>query len=96
MALLKQKINDLILKWEVDNSYRSDINTEDPYYKSIVEMGPLAVPYLLTRLGDSWIILAALHEITGENPIDKEIAGMFKAMNDTWKKWGQEKGLLKD
>jgi len=91
---LKSEIDILVAKWEKDNAFRSNINLNDLSYKSIVKLGRPAVPHLLSLLGSSWIVIAALHEITGEEVYENNIYGMFNKINDAWKNWGKDKGYI--
>jgi len=97
MTDLDQKIEYLIKRWEEDNQYKSNIDTDHIAYKAIVSLGNEAVPYLLKYLGKSWIIPYALYEITGESiDLDDDDKGIFDVINAAWLKWGEQKGLIKD
>lgn len=96
MTELEQKIDYLIKRWEEDNQYRSDVNIDHVAYKALVSLGPEAIPFLLKSLGRSWLIPCALHAISKETiELRNDEVGMFEAINNAWRKWGQKKGLLK-
>jgi hypothetical protein len=94
MNEIEQKVDYLIRRWTEGNSFRSDINTNDLAYFVLIELGAPAIPYLLARLGDSWIIISALHQISGETIDYTDIAGKFNEINAAWRRWGQAKGLI--
>lgn len=62
-----------------------------PAYRSIVDMGELAIPLILKDLQkrpDHWF--SALSEISGESPhISDEDMGNMKAMSEIWIEWGK-------
>ena len=95
MTELEQKIDYLIKIWEEDNQYKSNIDTEHIAYKALVSLGDDAIPYLLKYLGRSWIVPTALYTITdGDVYIPPEERGSFNYINDAWRAWAKEKGLI--
>jgi hypothetical protein len=62
-------------------------------YQQIIALGPAVVPLLLREMEqdpDFWF--AALHVLTGANPIPREHAGKIKLMAQDWVQWGREHG----
>lgn len=85
----------LYQSWKVETEFKSFHDTEHFSYKEIVKMGKDVIPLLLHNLGDSWLSIVALHEITGETPFTNDIAGKFKELSLAWYLWGQEKDYIK-
>lgn len=67
-----------------------------PSYREITAMGLEAVPFILSELqknSDHWF--AALHEITGANPVPADKAGIVPEMRKAWLEWGEKHGFTK-
>jgi hypothetical protein len=59
-------------------------------------MGQEAVPYLLREVKrEPSLLVMALREITGENPVPRESTGTIREMASAWVAWGEKKGLLR-
>ena len=87
----------LAREWKQDCEFMSSaaMMSEHPAYREIVGMGMSAVPLILKELEadhDHWFI--ALHEITGEQPVPQESAGIVAEMCDAWLAWGKGKGYI--
>lgn len=96
MTELEQKVDYLLRKWEEDNYFKSNINLDDSSFKALIELGSDIIPHLLSRLGESWIIPAALYQLTGENiNLLPEELGHFNSINEAWLQWGKDKGIIK-
>lgn len=66
-----------------------------PAYRRIVELGRRAVPYILHDLeAEPSLLVWALPEITGENPVPRSAAGKIREMAKAWLSWGEEHDLL--
>ena len=66
---------------------------EHPAYQQIIDMGESALPLIFRQMeqnGGHWF--HALREITGADPVTKEIWGKVKKMQETWLQWGREQG----
>lgn len=66
-----------------------------PEYLRIIGMGERAVPLILAALRvqpDHWF--AALHAITGENPVPEELRGNVGGMASAWIEWGERNGFV--
>jgi hypothetical protein len=64
-------------------------------YQQIIGMGPAVLPFILRFLdskGGHWFW--ALNNISGENPIPSEDAGIYDKMREAWLKWGREHHYL--
>ncbi len=66
-----------------------------PAYRAIVAMGPAVVPVILAEMAveRGWW-MAALEELTGENPVPDEHRGRLQLMTDDWLAWGRARGLV--
>lgn len=84
-----------------DTMFLSSIQTNHPYYKSIVAIGKSrphdVIPFLLNEIGTEgdahWFI--ALQEIVGEKnspKISSEIMGRIDLIRQVWLDWGKLKG----
>jgi hypothetical protein len=85
----------LVSEWKEQVSGSSFIaqKTNHPAYQKIIEMGSVAVPFLLRELEQKpthWF--DALKAITGANPVQSEQRGKTKQMAQAWLKWGREQG----
>ena len=84
-------------EWERERPRGVDIARmiAHPAYRSIIAMGPTAVPWLLDRLQENpnhWFV--ALRTITGVNPVPPESRGRFKEMTAAWLEWGRKEGFV--
>jgi hypothetical protein len=94
-AELEQRFQQLAAIWERETAHQSSsrIRDEHPAYQQIIALGEPAVPLLLRDLEVNrrrWF--AALHAITGANPVAAEDAGKLDRMIDAWLAWGRERG----
>jgi hypothetical protein len=67
--------------------------TEHPAYQEIISLGEDAVPLMLRELErqpDHWF--AALHALTGADPVPREDRGRMDRMAVHWVRWGKEHG----
>jgi hypothetical protein len=95
---LEATFRTLAKQWKKDTEAASNIGRmiKHPAYQQIVGMGEAVIPLLLAELKrepDFWF--AALHQLTGVNPVPKEHAGRVKLMAEAWLEWGRQKGLVK-
>ncbi len=66
-----------------------------PAFRQIVAAGEDAVPLLLRELRKAPSLLVfALHEITGEDPVPARARGKIREMSKAWVAWGKTGGLL--
>ena len=72
----------------------STMIVEHPAYQAVVGLGESAIPLILAdleRKGPSlWVI--ALHELTGENPLEPRMIGDVERITEAWLEWGIENG----
>jgi hypothetical protein len=88
---------------ELFNNYKNNWVNEtmfssDPYeitsnrnYIEIIGLGRAVLPFILEDLQNTynhWFV--ALQEITGENPINQQIAGNIAEMTKAWLSWAKE------
>ncbi len=65
-----------------------------PAYRSVVALGPDAVPLILAELADApepWF--AALRELTGADPVPSADRGHPAEVAAHWLAWGRARGL---
>ena len=89
------KFYTLAAEWqnEVEGMSSTVQMSQHPAYQEIINMGSQVVPLLLSELKKNPIYwLAALNEITGENPIKPEQRGRVKQMASAWIEWGKDRG----
>ena len=95
-------VNQICRQISKDCSFRSDIATDHPLYKELVEMGERGVPALLHRLDcyeepwdglAIWEPIVALREITGADVIPEEDAGRLPKIIEHWLDWGEKQGI---
>ncbi len=66
-----------------------------PAFRQIVAAGNDAVPMLLRELrNEPSLLVFALHEITGEDPVPRGARGKIREMSKAWVAWGKKGGLL--
>jgi hypothetical protein len=85
-------------QWERETRNLSSPNSavRHPAYQRIIDMGRLAVPWVLRRLAEYpgfWF--KALSEMTQErnDPVRPEMYGDVLAMRDAWLRWGEKHGI---
>jgi len=97
-----QLLDILVLYFERDTMFSSRIESEHPYFKTIVGWGKQRpneiIPWLLNHIIENWHWSAALWEIVGENngpiiPDDK--AGQGDFICNAWLDWGRDRGHIK-
>jgi hypothetical protein len=93
---IEQQFQSAAERWSTETGAHSSLTMRQkhPAYRELVAMGWNAVPLLLRALKDRpdyWF--PALREITGENPVTPERKGDYDKMSESWRQWGQNKGL---
>jgi hypothetical protein len=91
----EQKFRFYAAKWKAETGHLSVIarRYENQSYKTILEMGAPAIPWILSELKrnpDRWF--AALQKLTGENPA-KDAVNFYEAV-DRWVAWGIANDLI--
>lgn len=82
-------------RWLSETVFFSDPNEiySNENYRRIIGLGKKIIPYLIEDLettNTDWIF--ALHQITGEDPIEKNHTGKFGLMKSDWLNWADETG----
>jgi len=98
--MLAQKFDDLARKWKKERGISSSLSKSVlcPSYLRIIAMGPDVVPLILHRLreeGDNpdyWF--RALETLIGENPVQEDDVGDFRAMAQAWLEWSDRHAKL--
>lgn len=82
-------------RWLDDVKFSSNSNViyNNDAYKKIIGLGKKSIPWIirdLKRTNAHWF--NALSQISGENPIQSEHAGIVKKMAEDWILWAENKG----
>lgn len=94
---LSARFERLFQQWSEEIQYLSapeDIFSKQPY-QEILRMKQAALPYIFEKLkigSGNWF--HALTNITGINPITREMRNNPMAMNSVWLKWAESNGYL--
>ena len=93
-AGLEQRFLELAERWREETQFYSMSRqlVEHPAYREILEMGEVAVPWILRDMamtGARWTLL--LGEITGENPAVHAGPGRVREVQAAWIEWGRER-----
>lgn len=91
---LEQRFLELAERWREETQFYSTTSplVEHPAYREILQMGEVAVPWLLRDMaatGARWTLL--LREITGENPAIHATPGQVREVQAAWIEWGRER-----
>lgn len=94
-AALHQLFDELAARWSRETEFTSvhAIAVRHPAYQQIIEMGQVALPWLLERLRDHpdhWML--ALSTIANEDPASN--AATFGEARELWLAWGREHALI--
>ncbi len=95
-AVIGRVFSELADQWRAETSHLSDSQkiAAHPIYRALVALGDRVVPFMLRELEgenpEHWF--AALHEITGENPVKRQQRGRIKEMAAAWLAWGRQHG----
>ena len=66
-----------------------------PAHQQIVDLGERVIPWMLDEFAaDKGDWFAALHALTGANPIPEEDRGYIARMRADWVEWGREAGWV--
>lgn len=89
----------LAARWRAERPRGADIAdmSATPACRAVVAMGMRAVRPILLQLRqkpEHWF--AALHEITGANPVPAHAEGKLKVMAAAWIEWGRERGYVSE
>jgi hypothetical protein len=93
--MLRERLVSLNRQWRADTGYLSSMEAmkEHPAYKTIVAMDDEAIPFILESLAaQPDLLVMALHDITGEDPVAPEHHGRIQAIVQDWLRWGTERG----
>ncbi len=96
-AVLAEAFRSLAEEWRQATRFQSSLTrtTSHPTYRAIVQLGEEVVPLLLRELKqrpEPWF--AALHEITGADPVRPEHRGNMRAIAGAWLRWGRDHGFI--
>jgi hypothetical protein len=81
--------NYLYDNWQNETKFISFFgNNTNEYYKNIIGLGKLVVPYIINKLRkEPCHLFIALSEITGKNPVKQEHQGLIHEMATDWISW---------
>ncbi len=90
------KFTDLVSQWREERGAKSSITeaASCPAYQTIIGMGSVAVPFLITQLRnegdepDQWFW--ALRSITGVDPVPDDDRGNYLKMSKAWIEWADK------
>jgi len=93
-AGLEQRFLELAERWREETQFYSMSQqlVEHPAYREILQMGEVAVPWILRDMamtGARWTLL--LREITGEDPAVHAAPGRVREVQAAWIEWGRER-----
>jgi hypothetical protein len=94
---IESEFKSLSAKWREEigpDSSLSNIISSINYLR-VISMGKKVVPFILQELEREpapWFV--ALQAITGENPVDQQLAGNFPKIAQAWLQWGRERGFI--
>ena len=93
-AGLEQRFLELAERWREETQFYSMSRqiVEHPAYREILQMGEVAVPWILRDMamtGARWTLL--LGEITGEDPAVHAALGRVREVQATWIEWGRKR-----
>ena len=91
---LEQRSLELAERWREETQFYSMSRQlmEHPAYREILQMGEIAVPWILRDMamtGARWTLL--LSEITGEDPAVHAAPGRVREVQAAWIEWGRER-----
>lgn len=94
---VERRFGILLEQWTRETHFESNYSRlmAHPAYRKILGLGPQVVPLLLKNLvhgSGPW--LAALEDITGENPIRVEHEHDARLMVEDWLEWGRRHGII--
>ena len=90
-----ERFRRLAAVWHRDTGFLSSMSeaSSHPAYQEIIRLGPDVIPLLLRDMEENhthWF--AALHAITGAQPIPKAAAGNIPKMVEAWLRWARDNG----
>jgi hypothetical protein len=97
LVALPERYRTLAEEWRRETGMESRVaqKVKHPAFLAIVAMGEPAIPLILEDLQHRPSHLFwAIQRITGENPVDRVVAGNVRAMIDLWIDWGKERGFV--
>ncbi|HEY4329696.1 MAG TPA: hypothetical protein VGN88_08160 [Phycisphaerae bacterium] len=94
---VEKRFKGLLEQWTEETRFESNYSRlmMHPAYRKILGLGPQVVPLILRNLtGGSGPWIAALEDITGENPILPGHETDSKLMIQDWLEWGKRHGIV--
>ncbi len=92
-TIMENQFRQLVAKWTNETAYFSSYEdiVEHPAFQDIIGLGEAVVPLILHDLEkDPSLLVWALPEITGVNPVPAGDAGNIAKMAEAWLCWGRE------
>ena len=91
---MERRFLELAEQWREETQFYSMSRqlVEHPAYREILQMGEVAVPWILrdmATIGARWTLL--LGEITGEDPVVHAAPGRVREVQAAWIEWGRER-----
>lgn len=94
-TMLEEHLSRLHRQWNADTRHLSSLAAKKahPAYSTIVALGEEAIPPILEALEERPdLLVMALHDITGEDPVAPEHHGRLPQIVEDWLRWGTEHG----
>jgi hypothetical protein len=94
---IEQLFEELATKWMQETCFLSSPSRiiAHPACIAIAALGPDILPLILRKIEDDvsigWLVL--MTEITGENPVPKEDAGIVLRIRDHWLNWARKHNI---
>ncbi len=94
---LQRKFDVLATQWRNETVFESSMTKiiANENYQKIIGLGPSVLPCIfedLKKNGGMWF--AALHTLTGVNPVHPEDVGNIQVLTQKWLKWATESSNL--
>lgn len=94
---LSETFSLLAEEWKNATGHLSNIaqKTRHPAYQAIIALGMPSLPLILRELESApndW--LAALAQITGEDPVPEASYGVVTEMANAWLRWAKDRGYV--
>ncbi len=96
-VLTHEAFDELVAKWTIAIGPTSSSTkiAGHPAFRRIVAAGTEAVPFILRSIkSEPSLLVLALHEITGENPVPRAARRKLSEMAKAWIAWGEKSGVL--
>jgi hypothetical protein len=95
---IQKRFYELYNQWKEETKFLSSLGDDLESYKEILQMGLdnkiIMIPLLLSNLGDSWLPITMLADVTNEVPWEEDDAGQYDVLSGVWYRWGRFHGYI--